>query len=125
MSHHATLYSIARTCVWHYPTFFECQAVLLVCLSNLGFYLDPDATPARVALGMLAVLVVLGSYITLDSGVCALVSPQNVCPSFVDPTADPSGCTLMLAALPKTSRPPWLYRFLLVSLCVVFHPFHA
>lgn len=59
--------------------------VLAAMLSYTGFFIDPVATPARVALGMLSVLVVMTNFVSL---------------------AD---------KLPPTVGLPWLARFLLYS----------
>ena len=37
-------------------------AVFLVCISMLGFFIDPAATPARVALGIITILAVVSQY---------------------------------------------------------------
>lgn len=64
---------------------FMMPAIVTVMLSYLGFYIDPAATPARVALGML----------------CLLFNVNNF--------------SAMLQALPPTAQPPWLTRFVLNS----------
>ena len=43
------------------------QSVVMVVISWLGFLIDPDATPARVALGIITVMVVLQNYIALSN----------------------------------------------------------
>ena len=60
-------------------------SVIMVMLSYLGFYLDPAVTPARVALGMLCLLVVMTNFVGL------------------------------YRILPPTVRQPWLVRFMLGS----------
>lgn len=42
------------------------QSVVMVVISWLGFLIDPEATPARVALGIITVMVVLQNYIALS-----------------------------------------------------------
>ena len=43
------------------------QSAVMVIISWLGFLIDPEATPARVALGIITVMVVLQNYIALSS----------------------------------------------------------
>ena len=43
------------------------QSMVMVIISWLGFLIDPTATPARVALGIITVMVVLQNYIALSS----------------------------------------------------------
>ena len=50
-----------------YMTSYFLPSVVMVVISSLGFYMDPIATPARVALGMLSLLVVLTNYIALTN----------------------------------------------------------
>ena len=69
--------------VWLWSYFMP--AVVMVNLSYLGFYIDPMATPARVALGMFTVLVVMTLFISLTS------------------------------KLPPTVTLPWLAKFMLFS----------
>ena len=42
------------------------QSAVMVVISWLGFLIDPEATPARVALGIITVMVVLQNYIALS-----------------------------------------------------------
>ena len=71
------------------PTIFMSNyfvpAVLLVFISYLGFFIDPIATPARVALGMLTMVVVMTNTVALSS------------------------------RLPPSTTPSWLIRFLTIS----------
>ena len=53
------------------------QSVVMVVISCLGFLIDPYATPARVALGIITVMVVLQNYIALSSTLPAGVGVQN------------------------------------------------
>ena len=41
-------------------------AIFLVWMSILGFFIDPAATPARVALGIITILAVVGQYTSLQ-----------------------------------------------------------
>jgi hypothetical protein len=50
------------------------QSVAMVVISWLGFLIDPEATPARVALGIITVMVVLQNYIALSN---ALPAPDD------------------------------------------------
>lgn len=43
------------------------QSIIMVIISWLGFLIDPTATPARVALGIITVMVVLQNYIALSN----------------------------------------------------------
>ena len=43
------------------------MSVIMVFISCLGFFIDPSATPARVTLGIVSLLVVLQNYIALTS----------------------------------------------------------
>jgi hypothetical protein len=61
-------------------------SVLMVVCSFFGFFIDPLATPARVSLAMLAIVVSASSFLALAS------------------------------SIPKTTSVPWLGRVLLVSL---------
>jgi len=60
-------------------------AVVLVIVSYLGFFIDPAVTPARVALGMLCLVVVMTNFVGVSN------------------------------ALPATRNSTWLTRFLLGS----------
>ena len=68
-----------------YLLIYFMPALFTVCISYLGFFIDPNATPARVALGMLCLLVVMTNYVSLAR------------------------------SLPPTASPPWLARFALSS----------
>lgn len=50
-------------------------AILFCALGYMGFYIDPDATPARVALGMLVLVVVVQSSIALTNRLPTTVEP--------------------------------------------------
>ena len=76
---HFTRYPATWLWSFLFPTF------LTVFLSYLGFYIDVAATPARVALGMLTLLVNMNNF------------------------------SAMLRQLPPTANPPWLARFVLNS----------
>ena len=60
-------------------------ALFMVVISFLGFFIDPNATPARVALGMTCLLIVMTNYVSLTR------------------------------SLPPTSDMTWLARFTLSS----------
>ena len=47
-------------------TTYLVPAVIFVVISYLGFYLDPDAQPARVALGMICLLAVLTNFLGIQ-----------------------------------------------------------
>jgi hypothetical protein len=57
--------SSARTMLMRYLV----SAVALVALSYLGFFINPAATPARVALGVICILAVLGNAANLSATV--------------------------------------------------------
>jgi hypothetical protein len=80
---HADINFTRAPAVWLWSYFMP--ALVLVSLSYLGFYIDPIATPARVTLGMLTVLVVMTLFTSLTS------------------------------RLPPTVGMPWLARFMLFS----------
>lgn len=68
-----------------FMTNYFLPAMLLVFMSYLGFYIDPAATPARVALGMLTMVVVMTNTVALTR------------------------------LLPPSTTPSWLIRFMTVS----------
>ena len=76
--------SFARTPNLWISSYFM-PAVALVCVSYLGFYIDPEVTPARVTLGLVTLLIVMTNFISLT------------------------------AKLPTTVNPPWLSRFCVAS----------
>lgn len=45
-----------------YLLYFLMPAILMVAISYLGFWIDPSATPARVTLGVITILVVLQNF---------------------------------------------------------------
>ena len=51
-------------------------AVALVAVSYLGFFIDPDQTPARVTLGLVTLLIVMTNFISLTSRLPATVNPS-------------------------------------------------
>ena len=65
----------------NYMDTYFLPSVLMVMISMLGFYIDPAVTPARVALGMICMLVVMTNFVSL------------------------------VKALPPTATPTWLARF--------------
>ena len=77
-----------------------------VCISYLGFYIDPLATPARVALGMLTVLVV--STLQRGRGARAHASGPMLCmpDGVVLRSAKPPPPSYFSMTLPRASGSP-------------------
>ena len=58
-----------------YMTSYAMTSIIMVGISYLGFYIDPDATPARVALGMLCLLVVMTNFVSLTRSLPPMSAP--------------------------------------------------
>ena len=79
----ATLSYTRSSSIWIWS--YLVPALTMCFISYLGFFIDSDATPARVALGIITILVCLTNFLGL------------------------------LDKLPPTVDPPWLARFILIS----------
>ena len=104
-------------------TSYFIPALLLVFISYLGFYIDPTATPGRVALGMLCMVwsqpretpIPLSALLETRTLASADVTARHFYPPPLSQVVVMTNMVALSRALPPSPTPSWIIRFITVS----------